>query len=212
MVIKVLALALALAVAWSGTAAAQALRPGLEAATPGAKGSDDFMIQPIAQQVVPALPGGQLFWRVEAFPTLSMAQRAAGPFAMAAEAFGQAWLFTLGPAGGKSAEGEKRVEIGPVPIPRAGKYLLRVNQAGGPPGAKTPVHSHPGSEAFYVLKGQLTQQGTHRGARVNAGQILNGHEPGMAMQLTSSGTEDLQQLVMFVLDAEKPFSTPARFD
>ncbi len=205
-------LAAALAVAWGGVAEAQALRPGLEAATPGAKGSGELMIQPIAQQVVSALPGGQLFWRVEAFPSLSMAQRAAGPFSMAADAWGKSWLFTLGPPGGKSPEGEKMVEIGPVPVPRAGKYLLRVNRAGGPPGAKTPVHSHPGSEAFYVLKGQLTQQGPHRGARINAGQILNGHEPGMAMQLTSSGTEDLEQLVMFVVDAEKPFSTPASFD
>jgi hypothetical protein len=33
----------------------------------------------------------------------------------------------------------------------------------------------------------------------------------MVMQLESTGAEPLEQLVMFIVDAEKPFSSPARF-
>ena len=87
-----------------------------------------------------------------------------------------------------------------------------MNRAGGPPGAVTNVHTHPGSEAFYVLTGQLSQKTAHGVARVDAGNTLNGHAPGMAMQLTSSGDEDLDQLVLFVVDATKPFSSPAAFE
>jgi hypothetical protein len=39
---------------------------------------------------------------------------------------------------------------------------------------------------------------------------MNGHGADMPMEVFSSGTSDLDQLVMFVLDATKPFSSPAK--
>jgi hypothetical protein len=171
-----------------------------------------FLVEAVAEKTVANLPPGPLHWRVEAFPTLAAAQAAAGPLSLPAEAWGSAWLFTLGAPGGATPGGRKLAEIGPAPAPRASRYLLRINRAGGPPGARTPVHTHAGSEAFYVLKGQLSQKTPHGMARVEAGQSLNGHAPGMAMQLTSTGAGDLEQLVMFVVDADKPFSSPASFD
>jgi quercetin dioxygenase-like cupin family protein len=170
-----------------------------------------FNITPVAEKKVSQLPPGPLVWRVDYFPTLAQAQTAAGPTALVAEVAGKAWLFTLGPLGGSSPGGGKVAEIGPVPPTSAPEYLLRINSAGGPPGGKTPVHTHPGSETFYVLTGELTQKtpdGTHH---VSAGQSMPGHPPGTAMQVSSSGTSDLSALVMFVNDATKPFSSPATF-
>ena len=43
--------------------------------------------------------------------------------------------------------------------------------------------------------------------RVEAGQSMPGRAPGMAMEVASSGTSDLNVLVMFVVDATKPLST-----
>ena len=63
------------------------------------------------------------------------------------------WLFTLGAKGASTPGGSKVVEIGPVPPITAPEYLLRINYTGGPAGVKTPLHTHPGSEAFYVLTG-----------------------------------------------------------
>ena len=100
------------------------------------------------------LPAGPLFWRVESFPTLAQAQAAAGPMSLAAESRGKVWLFTLGPAGGASSGGTNVAEVGPIPAVEATQYLLRINEASGPPGSVTPVHSHPGSEAVYVLAGE----------------------------------------------------------
>ena len=43
------------------------------------------------------------------------------------------------------------------------EYMLRINHAFGPPGAKTRVHDAvAGSETFYVLTGELSQKGPHR--------------------------------------------------
>jgi hypothetical protein len=63
----------------------------------------------------------------------------------------------------------------------APEYLLRINSAGGPPGAKTPVHTHPGSETFYVLTGELSQKTPYDMSRVAAGQSMPGHGPGTPM-------------------------------
>jgi quercetin dioxygenase-like cupin family protein len=79
----------------------------------------------------------------------------------------------------------------------------------GPPGSVTPVHSHPGSEAFYVLAGEQSIRGAHGTLRVQAGSAEPGHGADMAMQVSSTGQSDLHALVMFVVDADKPFSTPA---
>jgi hypothetical protein len=89
---------------------------------------------------------------------------------------------------------------------------MRINHTGGLPGAKTPVHTHPGSEAFYVLTGRLGQRTPHGVSHVEAGQTMPGHGPGVPMEVFSSGTTELNALVMFFLDATKPFSSPAKFE
>ena len=168
-----------------------------------------FVVTPVAEKKVPQLPQGTLYWRIETFPTLADAQAAAGPTALAAQVDGKSWLFTLAPRGGSSPGGTKVAEIGPVPPISAPEYLLRVNGAGGPPGVKTPIHMHPGSESFYILAGELSQR-TPKGTRhADAGQSMPGNLPDTPMEVTSSGTGDLKALVMFVADATKPFSSPA---
>lgn len=170
-----------------------------------------FEIKNVAEKKLKQLPAGPLFWQVENFPTLALAQAAAGETSLAAEVSGKVWLFTLGPKGGATSGGSKVAEIGPVPPLVAPEYLLRINHAGGPPGAKTPVHTHPGSEAFYVLAGRLGQRTPHGVSYAEAAQSMNGHGANMAMEVFSAGTSDLDQLVMFVVDATRPFSSPAKF-
>ena len=177
--------------------------------SPSTASAQKFEIRPVAEKKVQQLPPGPLFWRIDNFPTLAQAQAAAGPTGLAAEVAGKVWLFTLGPKDGSSPGGSKVAEIGPVPPITAPEYLLRINNTGGPPGVKTPVHTHPGSETFYVLSGQLSQKSPHGASHVDAGQSIPGHGPGMPMEVSSSGTTDLNALVMFVVDATKPFSSPA---
>ena len=170
-----------------------------------------LQIKPLAEKKVAALPAGPLFWRIENFTALAEAQAAAGPLSLVAEAAGKVWLFTLGPAGGSSAGANKVVEFGPIPRVTAPQYLLRINEASGPPGSVTSVHTHPGSEAFFVLAGEQSIRSPHGVMRVKVGQPETGHGADMPMQVSSSGSTDLHSLVMFVVDATKPFSSPATF-
>jgi hypothetical protein len=169
-----------------------------------------LVIRPLAEKRVAELPPGPLFWRLENFPTLAQARTAAAPASLAAEAGGKVWLFTLGPAGGATTGGTKVAEIGPIPKVAAAEYLLRINQSSGPPGSITSVHTHPGAEAFYVLAGETTSRTPQGLKRVRTGESAAGHDSDTPMQVSSSGTSDLLGLVMFVVDANRPFSSPAK--
>jgi quercetin dioxygenase-like cupin family protein len=201
------------------------LLAGLFMPQPAAAAEGVYVVKPVAEKKVKQLPAGPLYWRVENFPTLARAQAAIPPdrwnpdtvshdvaLSLAAEVAGKAWLFTLGPKGSSTPGGTKVAEVGPVPVIAAPEYLLRVNHGYGPPGAKTPVHTHPGAEAFYVVAGRLGQKTAHGVAHAEAGQTMNGHNADMVIQVFNSGTTDLTALIMFVVDANRPFSSPAKFE
>lgn len=166
---------------------------------------------PSAEKKMTNLPAGPLFWRIENFPTVGQAQAAAGSTGLVAEAAGKVWLFTLGPSGKSSADGTKVAEIGPIPPVAAPEYLLQIREAKNAPGNVTPVHTHPGSEASYVLAGEVSQKTPNGVTRTGAGQSSVGHGPDTPMQVSTGSTES-HVLVMFVVDATKPFSSPAKFE
>ena len=176
------------------------------------RGEATFVINSVAEKKVDRLPAGPLYWRIETFPTVAQAKAAEDPTSLAAEVAGKAWLFTLGPKGASTHGGSQVAEVGPVPSPgNLPEYLLRINNAGGPPGTKTPVHTHPGSETFYVLQGELSQKTPNGLMHVESGQGMPGIDPGTPMAVSSSGARPLNALVMFVVDPSKPFSSPAKF-
>ena len=169
-----------------------------------------LVVKALAEKKVTELPPGPLFWRLENFPTLAQAQAAAGGTGLAAESAGKVWLFTLGGAGGPSLGGTRVAEVGPLPQLVATRYLLRVNEASGPPGSITAVHTHPGSEAFYVLAGEQSIRTPQGVIKVQVGQPETGPGIDTPLQVSSSGSTDLRALVMFMVDATKPFSSPAK--
>lgn len=200
---------------------------GLWLAPPEAVAQGKFVIKKLTEKKVSQLPPGELYWRIERFgnglngsgvdehgkwvdDALRHAKAAAGPWSLVAEAAGDVWLFTLGPAGGSTLEGTRVAEVGPIARPVAKEYLLRINEASGAPGSITKAHSHPGSEAFFVLSGETTSLTSHGAMRVAAGHASAGNVAGTPMRVSSSGATPLHSLVMFVVDADKPFSSPAK--
>lgn len=201
------------------------LASGVLSSLPSLAAEQKYVVKPVAQKKLTELPAGPLYWRVETFPTLTDANAAVGPdgwnpaavryeakTSLIAEVAGKIWVVTLGPKGASTPGGSKVAEIGPVPPVTASEYLLRLNYGSGPAGSKTPVHSHPGSESFYVISGRLGQRTPNGVNYVEASHTMNGHAPGTTMQVFNAGTTDLNALIMFVVDASKPFSVPAKFE
>jgi hypothetical protein len=168
-------------------------------------------IKTLTDKKVLQLPDGPIFWRIENYPTLAQAQAVAGLWGLATELGGKVWLFRLGPASGALAGGRMVAEVGPVPRVVAPEYLLRINEPNGPPGSTTIVHTHPGSEGIYVLTGELCFRTPQGVIRVPAGRSDAGPNPNVPSQVSSCGSSDLRGFVMFVVDATRPFSSPATF-
>ena len=193
------------------TAIAAAAMFAVTAAPGFAQSLGEFVVTKMAEFPVAELPDGELYWHVENFGSLNEAQAAGGPYSLAAEFDGRAWLFTLADRKAAGMGGEPVASIGPVPRFDAPEFLLRVNSATAPAGAKSSVHSHPGPEAFLILSGQLTQN-TPSGQHVlNAGGTMPG-VPDQAMEVVSTGNEELRELVMFVVDGTRPFAEDAHLN
>jgi hypothetical protein len=199
-------LALALAVLISGVFLLSSAAVAQQGLPPGS-----LVIRVLAEKKVLQVPDGPLFWRIENYPTLEQAQAVAGLWGLAAEFEGKVWLFRLGPASGASAGGRKIAEVGPLPPLVAPEYLLRINTPSGPLGSTTIVHTHPGSEGFYVLKGDVCVRSPQGVIRIPAGRTEAGPPAGTPTQVSSCGSTDLRAFVMFMVDATKPFSSPAAF-
>jgi quercetin dioxygenase-like cupin family protein len=183
---------------------------GLSLSPRTATAQQALVVKALAEKKITDLPAGPLYWRLENFPTRAQAEAAAGPVALVAQSRGKIWLFTLGPSGGSSPGGSKVAEVGPLPKVVAKEYLLRINEASGPPGSITTVHTHPGSEAFYVLAGEQSIRTPDGTIRVSIGQPETGPGGDTPLQVSNSGSTELHALVMFLVDATKPFSSPAK--
>ncbi len=169
----------------------------------------EFVVQKVAEKPLSALPEGELYWHAETFGTIEEAKAAETPQGVAAEAGGKAWLLTLGAKDLPGGGGEPVATVGPIDRFDAPEYLMRVNVSDAPPGAKTSIHSHPGSEAIYILSGEATIRWPDRTDIVSAGETLAGAAPDTAMEAASTGDEKLVELIMFLVDSSEPFSSPA---
>lgn len=190
----------------STIAVALAMAGLVVAAVPAAAQSlGKFVVTKMAEMNVDVLPEGELYWHVENFGTIDDARAAAGDYSLTAEFDNKAWLFTLADRTALGMGGTPVAQIGPVPRFDAPVYLLRINNAVAPVGAKTSIHSHPGPEAFLILSGQLTQHTPYGMHVLNAGATMPG-VPDQTMEVHSTGDEELRELIMFVVDPSRPFS------
>jgi quercetin dioxygenase-like cupin family protein len=106
-----------------------------------------------------------LYWHIDRFDSLDAASNAAGPDSVAAHAHGSVWLMTIERHTQEHHGGSHIASIGPLPLPAADRYTMRVHSTLLNPGSATPVHSHSGPEVWYIVSGEQcleTQQISHR--------------------------------------------------
>ncbi len=63
-----------------------------------------------------------------------------------------------------------------------------------------------------MLAGKLGQKTPHGVTYTEAGMSMIGHGPDTPMEVFNAGTTDLDELAIFVVDANRPFSSPASLD
>lgn len=171
-----------------------------------------FVVTKVAEKPLTRLPDGNLYWTAETFSTLDAANAAATDAAIAVEIDGMSWLLTLGPENKVGHGGQWMASIGPIDRFDAPSYMVRINVSDAPPGTETSVHSHPGSEAMYVIAGEATVNWPGKTAVIKAGEGSPGQPPHTPMLAASTGDDTLKELIMFVVDPSQEFATPAKMD
>ena len=109
----------------------------------------------VAHQDLGVLPPGPLFWKIYTFADVPAAERAKPPHGAIVQAFGQVWLFDLGPKATRELEGGRHLaDVGPLPVEAApGAFSAEYLKSTFTPGMTAPVHVHSGPEAFYAIGG-----------------------------------------------------------
>ena len=179
--------------------------------TATATAQEEFVVEDVAEKTVTELPAGPLYWHVENFPALADAEAAAGPMSLAADVEGKVWLFTLGPKGTPMHGGSMVSEIGPLVDVSAPEYLLAVSHGVAAPGAKSGG-TRIRHRGVLGAGGSVEPKDPARRERCRSRQDAGGGPPDHPMEVTSSGGEELHWLIMFVLDANKPFASEATFE
>lgn len=160
------------------------------------------------QRRISSLPTGPLYWHIENFPTIAEAQAHASDYAMAMEAEGKGWLFTLGPLEARTRGANHLTQIGPLPVPTSSEYLLQLSYQSRSGKLVGTEHFHPGVESWYMVQGEqrveLPTLGTELYAQ--AGEGMLGPPGGTPLRIINSGTGERRAFNLFVLDANKPAS------
>jgi quercetin dioxygenase-like cupin family protein len=146
-----------------------------------------------------------VYWHLDRFDSLEAAKKAAGPDGVAAEAHGSVWLMTVEGKGQDHHGGRHITSIGPLPLPAAEGYSMRVMSSLLKPGTATPVHTHPGPEVIYVVAGEQCVETPEVGHRIGAGeaQVL---PAGVIMRGRGAGSGWRRALALVLHDAAHPGS------
>ena len=117
------------------------------------------------------LPGA-LYWHIDRFDSLENAKKAARPNSVATEAHGAVWLMTVENKTNDHHGGTHVALIGPLTLPAAEDYTMRVQSSRLRQGASTPVHTHSGPEVFYIVSGEQCLETQKSGYRLTAGKFF----------------------------------------
>lgn len=194
-----LTLSLALTGAFACAASAQLVRCTTD--SPERRGEPGCAI--VSDKRLPAPPPAPVLWHIDQFPTLAAAQRAEGPWSLAIEAHGSAWLYSIERDTTNHHGGTHRAVVGPIPVQSQRLYSMMAMSAYFLPGHFSVVHTHPGPEAWWVLEGEQCLQTTRATIRAGAGHGAIVAE-GDTMRMVGTGTGPRRALVLILHDADRP--------
>ena len=164
-----------------------------------------------AREDLGALPkDSALYWHIDSFASEAKANEAKASRSTVVRSLGRIWLFTIAEAKWRPSGGERISVVGPLPLVHADSYAAVYMEGVFQPGMQSPVHRHPGVEAWYTLEGEQCLETPHGKLVQRAGGPGVMVPGGVPMRLTGTGKGVRRSLVLILQDAAQPRSTLAR--
>jgi mannose-6-phosphate isomerase-like protein (cupin superfamily) len=162
----------------------------------------------MASEALGALSGPTVYWHLDAYPAVAAAEAAKGPRGTVVEALGKVWVFTIGEVGWRPSSGGERVaQIGPLQVKSGEAYTALYAEGISNVGAVTPVHRHPGPEAWYTATGEMCVE-TPAGKTIGrAGEttIIPADTP---ITLIATGSEQRRSIWLVLHETAHPWTHP----
>lgn len=161
----------------------------------------------LTEQSLGTFAPDHVFWHVTRFGSRTAAERenaGAATKGTVIDALGAHWLLTIADSVWRPHRGRHAAIIGPLPITPGVAYSALYMEATMRPGMKSAIHRHSGPEAWYTMKGETcleTPNGTQVGRAGRPPVIVPGGQP---MELTATGKEKRESLVLILHDASQP--------
>ena len=185
--------------------AAAAQRPSVKCAEDSPERRGEVGCTILANRPLHGSTAKPVYWHLDRFDSLEAAKKAAGPNGVAAEAHGSVWLMTVETQAEAHHGGHHVAWIGPVEMPAANRYSMRVLSSMLEPGTTTPVHTHPGPEVFYVVAGEQCLETPERSYSLGPGQYLV-LPAGVIHRGRPGGSSARRVLAVNLYDAAQPIS------
>jgi quercetin dioxygenase-like cupin family protein len=155
------------------------------------------------------LSDSRVFWYIDSYSSTAAAEAAKHAHSTVVSALGKVWLFTIGTDVSEPSRGGVRVAtVGPLLVGTGEKYVAQYMEGITSPGTTTPVHRHPGPEAWYTFAGEACLETPAGKATARAGQHIMAAE-GEPMRLAAIGKEQSRWLVLVLYRASQPWDIPA---
>jgi quercetin dioxygenase-like cupin family protein len=145
------------------------------------------------------------YWHIDRFDSIETALKNAGPNGVPVTAHGLFWLMTVESKTEDHHGGYHIAWIGPLLLPAADSFSMRVQSSLLNPGSTTPIHTHSGPEVFFIVNGEQCIEmvdgsqhlGTGQSYVVPAGTIHRGRVIGSVAR---------RALALILYDAKYPAS------
>lgn len=144
-----------------------------------------------------ANPPDKLYWHIVEFGDLAGAESEAlkHRWSKVVSAHARVWLYVIGARETAVSSGKPSAIIGPMDVPPGDTVSVRFLTSTFPPGMRTRVHSHPGSEAFYVIEGEQCVETPRVRHRITAGHSYI-VQSGIHVQAAARGRKSLVALIL----------------
>lgn len=161
----------------------------------------------LASEPLGVLSKATIYWHLDTYDTRAAAETAKGSQGTVVEALGKIWLFTVADAGWRPPGGVRVAEIGPLLVKSGEKYTALYAEGISNVGDVTPVHHHPGPEAWYTMAGEMCVE-TPAGKMVGrAGEtnIIPGDTP---VTILATGAEQRRSVWLVLHESAHPWTAP----
>ena len=162
----------------------------------------------MASEPLGALSPPAVYWHLDTYPTRVAAEAARGPRGTVIEALGKIWLLTIGEAGWRPPGGVRVAEIGPLLLKSGEKYTALYAEGTSNVGDVTPVHRHPGPEAWYTMAGEMCVE-TPAGKMVGRAGETNIIPAGAPITIIATGSEQRRSLWLVLHESAHHWTSPA---